>query len=103
MASAPPILDFSGKPCIIPSPCFLTLIYSVFYGTDDAAKAKLVAEVKKCCLHNGFFQIVGHRVPLELQEKVLDWVKKFFAQPQEEKDRVHKGDTSINTLCIGFD
>ncbi|KEQ66406.1 Clavaminate synthase-like protein [Aureobasidium melanogenum CBS 110374] len=76
------------------------LIYAVFYGTDDIAKANLVAEVKKCCLHNGFFQIVGHRVPVELQEKILDWVKKFFAQPQEEKDRVHK---DFNTWNRGYE
>lgn len=63
----------------------------MFYGDDEVAKEKLVEEVKKCCLDNGFFQIVGHRVPGELQDKVLQWVKDFFAQPQEEKDRVHKG------------
>lgn len=62
-----------------------------FYGDDEVAKAKLVEEVRKCCLVNGFFQIVGHRVPLELQEKVLQWVKDFFAQDQETKDSVHKG------------
>ncbi|KAI5203948.1 hypothetical protein E4T39_03981 [Aureobasidium subglaciale] len=78
-AEAPPILDFS-----------------VFYGDDEVAKSELIAAVKKCCLHNGFFQIVGHRVPSELQEKVLDCVKNFFAQPQEEKDRVHKESNTWN-------
>lgn len=52
-------------------------------------------EVRKSCLHNGFFQIIGHRVPLELQEKVLQWVKEFFAMPQEEKEKVHKGKVCV--------
>ena len=49
-ATAPPILDFSP-----------------FYGADSEAKAKLVEEVRECCHYNGFFQITGHKVPLELQ------------------------------------
>jgi isopenicillin N synthase-like dioxygenase len=66
-------------------------ICTAFYGNDEAAKARLVEEVRKCCLHNGFFQIVGHRVPLGLQEKVLQLVKDFFALPQDDKEKVHKG------------
>jgi isopenicillin N synthase-like dioxygenase len=81
---------------------------TVFYGDDKAAKAKLVDDVRKCCLHNGrsnrktkakhlliflqgFFQIVGHHVPGEVQEDVLHCLKAFFALPQAEKEKVHKG------------
>lgn len=64
--------------------------YVAFYGDDEKAKAQLVEDVKKCCLHNGFFQIVGHKVPAELQERTIKCVKEFFALPQEEKDQVHK-------------
>lgn len=39
----------------------------------------------------GFFQIVGHRVPAELQENVLDSLKSFFSLPLTEKEKVHKG------------
>lgn len=55
---APPILDFSR-----------------FYKGDSATKKELVEEVRNCCLHNGFFQITGHNVPLELQNKMMDWSK----------------------------
>ncbi|RDW61540.1 hypothetical protein BP5796_11432 [Coleophoma crateriformis] len=78
-ATAPPILDFSP-----------------FYGTDAQAKAKLVGDVKNCCLHNGFFQIVGHKVPAELQERTINCVKEFFALPQELKEKVHKNQTTWN-------
>jgi isopenicillin N synthase-like dioxygenase len=42
-------------------------------------------------LHNGFFQIVGHRVPAQVQNEVLESLKAFFSLPQEEKEKVHKG------------
>ncbi|KAF7189190.1 2-oxoglutarate-Fe(II) type oxidoreductase hxnY [Pseudocercospora fuligena] len=79
IAEAPPILDFS-----------------VIYGNDAAAKSELVETVKKCCLRNGFFQIVGHKVPRQLQQDVLDSVKSFFSLPQELKEKVHKDNTTWN-------
>ncbi|TVY94298.1 2-oxoglutarate-Fe(II) type oxidoreductase [Lachnellula willkommii] len=79
LADAPPILDFS-----------------VFYGNDEKAKARLVQDVKDCCLHNGFFQIVGHKIPAELQERTLKCVKELFSLPQEEKNKVNKDKTTWN-------
>ncbi|KAK5046615.1 hypothetical protein LTR84_007376 [Exophiala bonariae] len=79
IASAPPILDFS-----------------VFYGNDQEAKSKLVDDVRNCCLHNGFFQITGHRVPADLQEAVLDCLKDFFALPQAAKEKVLKDKNTWN-------
>ncbi|KAK1914802.1 hypothetical protein P3342_010791 [Pyrenophora teres f. teres] len=81
---APPILDFSK-----------------FYHSDAASRSKLVEEVKNCCLHNGFFQITGHKVPVELQKKMMDWNKKFFDLPLEEKNKVNKG--VLNSLLISND
>lgn len=75
-AAAPPILDFSP-----------------FYGNDSEAKAKLVEEVRKCCHYNGFFQITGHRVPLELQKRVMECSKRFFNLPLEEKLQIDKSET----------
>jgi isopenicillin N synthase-like dioxygenase len=60
---APPILDFSR-----------------FYEKDSATKNELVEEVRNCCLHNGFFQITGHNVPLELQNKMMDWSEFIFLE-----------------------
>ena len=62
-----------------------------FYSGDAAAKRKLVDDVRNCCLYNGFFQITGHPVPLELQQKIMDWNKKFFELPLEQKMEVNKG------------
>ncbi|KAI9731164.1 MAG: hypothetical protein M1834_005357 [Cirrosporium novae-zelandiae] len=83
MEGAPPILDFSS-----------------FYGTDSAAKAVLVQQVKECCLHNGFFQIVGHRVPQDLQEGIFKCSKEFFNLPIEEKMKISK---ETNTYNRGYE
>ncbi|KAJ4288058.1 hypothetical protein N0V90_012075 [Kalmusia sp. IMI 367209] len=68
IGEAPPILDFSA-----------------FYNGDAATKKKLVEDVRNCCLHNGFFQITGHNVPLELQQAIMDWNKRFFDLSLEQK------------------
>ncbi|KAI4648316.1 hypothetical protein J4E93_004728 [Alternaria ventricosa] len=81
---APPILDFSK-----------------FYQNDPASKKQLVDEVRNCCLHNGFFQITGHNVPIELQNRMMDWNKKFFDLPLEEKNKVNKDTT--NTWNRGYE
>ena len=76
--------------------CFISLTPAqVFYGDDENAKAKLVDDVRECCLHNGFFQIVGHRVPAEVQNDVLKSLKSFFSLPQSEKEKVHKGELQM--------
>lgn len=75
--AAPPILDFSA-----------------FYGSDIDAKAKLVEDVRKCCLRNGFFQITGHRVRLDLQKRVMKCSKRFFDLPLDEKLQIDK------SMCI---
>ncbi|PYH80965.1 Clavaminate synthase-like protein [Aspergillus uvarum CBS 121591] len=77
--SAPPILDFS-----------------VFYGGDSAAKAQLVDQIRECCLYNGFFQITGHRVSRELQQRVMSCTKRFFDLPLEEKVLVDKNHNTWN-------
>lgn len=71
---APPILDFSR-----------------FYKSDSNSKRQLVEEVRNCCLHNGFFQITGHNVPLQLQQRIMEWNKKFFALDIDQKNKINKG------------
>jgi isopenicillin N synthase-like dioxygenase len=82
VSSSEPLLQLQRQ-CSLQIPAFYT-------GNEDA-KTKLVEEVRKCCLHNGFFQITGHRVPGKLQQAVLDCLKEFFALPQLDKEKVLKG------------
>ncbi|KAH9656317.1 Fe2OG dioxygenase domain-containing protein [Citrus sinensis] len=50
----------------------------------------LVAEIGNACKTWGFFQVINHGVPLEKRQKVEDAMRKFFAQPLEEKRKVRK-------------
>jgi len=64
---------------------------AAFYWNEVDAKAKLEEGVKKCRLHNGFFQIIGHNVPELLQMQIFQCAKRFFDQPLEEKNKVNRG------------
>lgn len=50
----------------------------------------LVVEIGNACKTWGFFQVINHGVPLEKRQKVEDAMRKFFAQPLEEKRKVRK-------------
>lgn len=52
--------------------------------------------MRDSCLYNGFFQIVGHSVPLAQQKAAMGGAKKFFAMPLEEKQKVAKENTTWN-------
>jgi hypothetical protein len=94
---APPILDFAGTTIhYLRSHHYnyrglLLIKNEAFYSNDASAKKKLVDDVRSCCLHNGFFQITGHSVPLELQNKIMNWNKRFFDLSLEQKNEVNKG------------
>lgn len=51
----------------------------------DAARADVLDQIRKACLESGFFVIVGHGVPMELQQRALAMSKRFFALPLDEK------------------
>ena len=63
---------------------------AAFYGNDAAAKAVLVKQVRDACLAKGFFQIVNHGVPEDLQQTIFEQSKDFFALPMEQKERYDK-------------
>lgn len=79
----------AGEPNTSRSPPLLD--FAAFYDSDPAKKQAFVSQVRDCCLHNGFFQITNHTVPIELQERMMAWNKKFFDLPLEEKKKVGKG------------
>ncbi|KAL1651221.1 hypothetical protein SLS58_000559 [Diplodia intermedia] len=88
----------AGQPNTSRSPPLLD--FAAFYDSDPAKKQALVSQIRDCCLHNGFFQITNHPVPLELQERMMAWNKKFFDMPLEEKKKVGK---ELNTWNRGYE
>lgn len=78
-----------------PLPLSLTRITG-FYSDDAATRQRVVDQVRDSCLYNGFFQIINHSVPVESQQAALTCAKKFFALPQEEKEKVSKDNNTWN-------
>eukprot|EP00268_Persea_americana_P013427 TRINITY_DN158_c0_g1_i3.p1 TRINITY_DN158_c0_g1~~TRINITY_DN158_c0_g1_i3.p1 ORF type:complete len:374 (-),score=68.77 TRINITY_DN158_c0_g1_i3:499-1620(-) len=54
------------------------------------ALSGLVAEIGAACKDWGFFQVINHGVPLQLQERIESAARKFFALPLEEKRKVRR-------------
>ena len=49
----------------------------------------VVQEVRDACMAYGFFQLVGHGIPLSMQKQMLKCAETFFNLPLEEKNAVH--------------
>lgn len=56
-----------------------------FEPTSPTSKDEVIAKVRAACLEHGFFQIVGHGVPVDIQRRMLACCKTFFDMPKEEK------------------
>lgn len=52
--------------------------------TSDAGK-KVVQDVRNACMTVGFFSLIGHGIPRDIQENVLKASKRLFDLPLEEK------------------
>ncbi|KAL4946061.1 hypothetical protein BDV06DRAFT_218767 [Aspergillus oleicola] len=72
-AKEPPVIDFAP-----------------FYGPDSEAKDNLVKELRQACEDFGFFQIVNHTIPSDLQESILDQNKLLFQLPIDVKEKYSK-------------
>lgn len=62
-----------------------------FYGTKLAAKEQLVQQIRRASEQFGFFQIINHAVPTELQNAVLQHSSEFFNLPLGTKEKYSKG------------
>lgn len=67
------------------------MAHEAYYGTDIEAKQKLVHEVRDACEQFGFFQLVNHPIPTDLQQQVLEQSKDLFRLPLETKQKYDKG------------
>jgi isopenicillin N synthase-like dioxygenase len=66
-----PVIDISG-----------------YLSGDEESKKKVADEIREACETQGFLQVVGHSVSIDLQERYLAAVAEFFNLPLEEKEKV---------------
>ena len=66
-----------------------------WWGTHEDREA-VARDVDVAARQFGFFQIVGHRLPQQHIDAMLDASSRFFAQPIEVKRRCTPSDPSIN-------
>ncbi|KAJ5428431.1 Oxoglutarate/iron-dependent dioxygenase [Penicillium cf. griseofulvum] len=78
----PPIIDFSP-----------------FYTNDTK---DLIHQIKQACEQFGFFQLINHAIPTELQTAVLKHSKEFFNLPLETKEKYDQGNTTLTTPVKGI-
>ncbi|PYH96498.1 oxidoreductase [Aspergillus ellipticus CBS 707.79] len=83
MVSAPPVIDFEP-----------------FYSGDVERKALLIRQIRHACERHGFFQLVNHRVPTDLQEAILNQARDLFRLPLEIKDKYSK---DIEPFNLGYE
>ncbi|KAJ5464234.1 hypothetical protein N7475_007369, partial [Penicillium sp. IBT 31633x] len=79
----PPIIDFGP-----------------FYGTDPIAKETLIQQIRQACEQFGFFQLINHAIPADLQNAVLQQATEFFNLPLETKE---KYDQAIGGFNRGYE
>ncbi|KAI3131526.1 hypothetical protein DTO012A7_6280 [Penicillium roqueforti] len=74
----PPIIDFAP-----------------FYA-NDSTKEDLIHQIQQACEQFGFFQLINHAIPTELQAAVLQHSNEFFNLPLETKEKYNQAIGGIN-------
>jgi isopenicillin N synthase-like dioxygenase len=78
-----------------------SLDLAAFYGGDDQTKARFVNELGNAYHSIGFVAIRNHFLPDELQNKLYHAIKKFFALPDEIKQKYERVDLAGQRGYIG--
>ncbi|KAB8231683.1 isopenicillin N synthase family dioxygenase [Aspergillus alliaceus] len=60
---------------------------AAFYGHEFPAKEMLIREMRRACESYGFFQIINHGIPSDLQQSIFQQSKDLFGLPSEVKER----------------
>ncbi|RDW71889.1 2og-Fe oxygenase family protein-2 [Coleophoma crateriformis] len=69
---------------------------------SSAASQALIQQVAEACITTGFFQLVGHGIPRQLQQAVFEGSAAFFRLPFEEKKKLDKSH-SVGSSNRGYE
>jgi isopenicillin N synthase-like dioxygenase len=59
-------------------------------GGSDTARRAVARELRAACIDIGFFYLAGHGIPAAELEEMLEWGRRFFALPLDEKMKIHR-------------
>jgi isopenicillin N synthase-like dioxygenase len=62
---------------------------AAFHTRDAAARARVVAEIRKACISIGFFYLTGHGFTQAEFDELLARGHRFFTLPPDEKAKIH--------------
>ncbi|KAI4157694.1 MAG: hypothetical protein LQ342_008099 [Letrouitia transgressa] len=70
-----------------PTPFYIPSVDITPYLKDPTTLAAqaVIDDIRSACLSTGFFQLLGHGVPVRLQSGVFEAASRFFALPSEAK------------------
>jgi isopenicillin N synthase-like dioxygenase len=54
-------------------------------GATEEDRKKVIAKVRDACVKYGFFQLIGHGIPIQLQREFLVALDTLFSLSKEEK------------------
>ena len=60
---------------------------------SSSAANDVIGKIRKACLTTGFFQIIGHGIPRNLQRSIFDASEGFFSLPYEDKKKLDASST----------
>ncbi|KUM57278.1 hypothetical protein ACN42_g9908 [Penicillium freii] len=69
--------------------------FAPFYA-NDSTKEDLIHQIQQACEQFGFFQLINHPIPTELQTAVLQHSSEFFNLPLETKEKYNQATGGFN-------
>src|ERR1700722_1923068 len=60
-------------------------------GGSSSARERSAQAIRRACIDIGFFYITGHGFPITELDDALDWGRRFFAAPLNDKLRLRAG------------
>ena len=90
----PPIIDFARKKCPWHPILRQYLTSAIAFCANDSTKEDLIHQIQQACEQFGFFQLINHAIPTELQAAVLQHSNEFFNLPLETKEKYNQGNTA---------
>jgi len=69
-----------------------TVEISGYLNDPNSSEAdKIISQIRNACITSGFFQITGHGIDRDIQDKVIECARRLFSLPLEEKERLQSG------------